>query len=65
MVYWQSWGDFWAMGGYAFYVWSSLGIVGLGLLLEIWQAVRYRALVLKRLYSLFGLSRATKGVEVC
>lgn len=23
---WQSWGDFFAMGGYALYVWGSLGV---------------------------------------
>ena len=28
---WQSWSDFWAMGGYALYVWGSYGVT-LGLI---------------------------------
>lgn len=24
---WASWHDFWAMGGYALYVWGSVGVV--------------------------------------
>jgi heme exporter protein D len=24
---WSSWSEFWAMGGYALYVWGSMGVV--------------------------------------
>ncbi len=32
---WASWSDFWAMGGYALYVWGSYAVVALALLLEV------------------------------
>lgn len=32
-MYFESWGDFWAMGGYGFYVWSSFIISFLALAL--------------------------------
>jgi len=35
---WQSWSEFWAMGGYAWYVWGSVGVTFLGLMLEVWWA---------------------------
>lgn len=31
---WNSIGDFFAMGGYAFYVWGSFGVTALVLLME-------------------------------
>jgi heme exporter protein D len=31
---WTSWNEFLHMGGYAFYVWCSLGVCALGLLSE-------------------------------
>ena len=35
---WQSWAEFWAMGGYAVYVWGSMGVTALLLALEVLQA---------------------------
>ena len=35
---WESWSQFWAMGGYAVYVWGSVGVTALLLALEVWQA---------------------------
>ena len=35
---WNSWADFWAMGGYAVYVWGSVGVTALLLALEVLQA---------------------------
>jgi heme exporter protein D len=32
---WDSWSDFWAMGGYGLYVWGSYAVVALGLLMEV------------------------------
>ena len=36
---WDSWSEFWFMGGYGLYVWGSMGMTALLLLLEIWQAL--------------------------
>ncbi len=34
---WNSWTEFWAMGGYALYVWGSFGVTALCVALEmIW-----------------------------
>ena len=34
---WNSWNEFWAMGGYGFYVWGSFGVTALCVALEmIW-----------------------------
>ncbi|WP_353131531.1 heme exporter protein CcmD [Limnohabitans sp.] len=35
---WESWSQFWAMGGYAVYVWGSVGVTALLMALEVWQA---------------------------
>ena len=32
---WGSWSEFWAMGGYGFYVWGSYGVTLAALALEI------------------------------
>ena len=37
---WNSWSDFWAMGGYALYVWGAYGMVVVVMLLEPLQASR-------------------------
>ncbi|NBO40254.1 MAG: heme exporter protein CcmD [Betaproteobacteria bacterium] len=35
---WESWSQFWDMGGYGLYVWGSMGVTAVFILLEIWQA---------------------------
>ena len=35
---WETWSQFWAMGGYAVYVWGSVGVTALLLAVEVWQA---------------------------
>ncbi len=35
---WDSWAEFWAMGGYAVYVWGSVGVTALLMALEVLQA---------------------------
>jgi heme exporter protein D len=35
---WESWSEFWAMGGYAVYVWGSVGMTSLLLAIEVLQA---------------------------
>jgi heme exporter protein D len=43
---WGGWDHFWAMGGYAPFVWGSYGVTVAALALEIWlvRARRRRAL---------------------
>ncbi len=43
---WQSWAEFWNMGGYAPYVWGSVGVCALLMLIEVWQARAARRQVL-------------------
>jgi heme exporter protein D len=43
---WNSFGDFWSMGGYALYVWGSFGLTFALLVLEVVLAAqRQRAVV--------------------
>jgi heme exporter protein D len=35
---WESWAQFWAMGGYGVYVWGSVGVTAVLLALEVLQA---------------------------
>jgi heme exporter protein D len=43
---WNSPAEFFAMGGYALYVWSSFGVCALVLILEpLFVRVRYQAIV--------------------
>ena len=46
---WESWGQFWAMGGYACYVWGSMGVTALLLILEVAQARWSHSVVLSEL----------------
>jgi heme exporter protein D len=46
---WNSLGEFLAMGGYAFYVWSSLGLVALCMAVEPWLLLKRRKAILDRL----------------
>ena len=46
---WDSWSDFWAMGGYALYVWGSVGVTGVALWLEVVLARAAHRAVLKQL----------------
>lgn len=48
-MHWNSVSDFLAMGGYAFYVWGSLGVTALGMLLEPLLVARHRHAVITRL----------------
>ena len=45
---WGSWDNFWAMGGYGFYVWGSYGMAAAIIVVELWQLkVRRRAAVVE------------------
>ena len=39
---WESWADFWAMGGYGLYVWGSMGVTFLLMALEVFLARQAR-----------------------
>jgi len=39
---WQSWADFWAMGGYGLYVWGSMVVTFLLMALEVFMARQAR-----------------------
>ena len=39
---WESWADFWAMGGYGLYVWGSMGATFLLMALEVFLARQAR-----------------------
>jgi len=41
-MYWNSWTEFFVMGGYAFYVWSSVVVTFALLALEVAQAINSR-----------------------
>ena len=40
MIYWHSFSDFLAMGGYGLYVWGSFAVTALILVIEPWLATR-------------------------
>jgi heme exporter protein D len=45
-VNWGSWDNFWAMGGYGFYVWGSYAMTVAVVAVEVWQLkVRRRGAV--------------------
>ena len=35
---WDSWSQFWDMGGYGLYVWGSMAVTALCMGLEVWLA---------------------------
>ena len=46
---WNSWNDFWAMGGYGLYVWGSFGVTALCMLVEIFWVERAREQALNQI----------------
>ena len=46
---WNSWNDFWAMGGYGLYVWGSFGATALCMLVEIFWVQRAREQALNQI----------------
>ncbi|MES2771681.1 MAG: heme exporter protein CcmD [Pseudomonadota bacterium] len=49
-MYWNSLSDFYAMGGYALYVWGSLALCSLMLGLETSLLIRHRQQLWQNLY---------------
>ena len=46
---WTSWAEFWAMGGYALYVWGSFAVTAVLMAIEVWQARQQRGQTLRSL----------------
>ena len=46
---WNSWNDFWAMGGYGLYVWGSFGVTALCVALEMVWVKNARAQALTQI----------------
>jgi heme exporter protein D len=46
---WNSWNDFWAMGGYGLYVWGSFGVTALCVALEMLWVKNARAQALTQI----------------
>lgn len=49
MIYWNSFADFIAMGGYGFYVWGSFGVTALVMAIEPIVVGRSRKTTIARL----------------
>jgi heme exporter protein D len=57
---WNSISEFFAMGGYAFYVWGSFGLTALAMVGEMWLIHRRRIHTIKTLRNeLLGESSST------
>lgn len=56
----MNWSDFFAMGGYALYVWGSYGVTVLVLAIEVVLVLQKKRSVLRRLAQ---LARAAERVE--
>jgi heme exporter protein D len=46
---WGSASEFFAMGGYAFYVWGSYAVAALAMVAEVWSLVSRRRAIAKML----------------
>lgn len=49
MIYWHSFSDFLAMGGYGFYVWGSFGVTAAIMAIEPIMVARTRKTTIARL----------------
>ncbi len=62
MIYWNSFSDFLAMGGYGLYVWGSFGVTTLIMVLEPIAVARNRKTTIARLKrQLRAESRSTEA----
>ena len=58
-MHWNSASEFFAMGGYALYVWGSFGVTALALAAEMWLIHRRRLHTLHTLRQDLGAGGAT------
>ena len=55
---WSSASEFFAMGGYAFYVWGAYGVTALAIAAELWMLAWRRRTLLQRLGRSLSRGRA-------
>ena len=60
---WESWAEFWAMGGYALYVWGSMAVTALLMALEVWQARMARREALRQVQAQMALDALAQDKE--
>jgi heme exporter protein D len=60
---WESWAEFWAMGGYAVYVWGSVGVTALLIAVEVWQARLARREALQQVRAQMSLDQLAHDKE--
>jgi len=60
---WESWAEFWAMGGYGFYVWGSMVVTALLMALEVWQARMARREALRQVQAQRALDALAQDKE--
>jgi heme exporter protein D len=56
----MNWSEFFAMGGYALYVWGSYALAAAVLFLNVWLPLRERRRVQRNLRDLFRLKGETQ-----
>ncbi len=54
-------GGFWAMGGYARFVWPSIGLAIVVLIWNVWAARRHHALALVRARRALAMARSDES----
>ena len=57
---WNSWSDFWAMGGYGLYVWGSFGVTAMCVALEMVWVKNARAQALTQITNELDAKTNTK-----
>jgi len=60
---WGSWQNFFAMGGYGFYVWGSYAVALVALVAEIVELVMRRRSVIERLGKFYAARRRNNETE--
>ncbi|MCX7258197.1 MAG: heme exporter protein CcmD [Polaromonas sp.] len=60
---WNSWQEFWTMGGYALYVWGSVGVVLLCIAGELLELARRRKAIVQTLALKKKRSGSTGGTD--
>lgn len=63
-MYWNNWSDFIAMGGYAGYVWGSVGVTFVLLVLEPLLIGQHRRATIARLKRQFRADRQQAGTSM-
>jgi heme exporter protein D len=61
MIWWNSWSEFIAMGGYAFYVWVSFGVVFALMAGEVVLLGQRERSLMARLRQMARIAAARKG----